>query len=56
MLMTQITTLDVWEAYNEYIMECTQCREEHADWITWLFRHEDDIPQDVFQQLVAEEV
>ena len=54
--MTQITTLDVWEAYHEYIMECTQCREEPADWIDWLFQNKADLPQDVFQQLVAEEV
>ena len=54
--MTKITTMDVWEMYHEYIMECGQYFEQPADWITWLFRHEDDIPQDVFQQLVAEEV
>ena len=54
--MTKITTLDVWEMYHEYIMECGQCYQQPADWITWLFRHEKYIPQDVFQQLVAEEV
>lgn len=54
--MTQITTLDIWEMYHEYIMECSQCREEPGDWIDWLFQNKADIPQDVFQQLVAEEV
>ena len=54
--MTQITTMDIWEAYNEYVRECEQCYQQHADWITWLFRHEKYIPQDVFQQLLDEEV
>ena len=54
--MTKLTTMDIWEMYHEYIMECSQYFEQPADWIIWLFRHEDDIPQDVFQQLVAEEV